>query len=131
MLNRVQEKASDRAFTNPFKLIQGPPGNIIYKVLGCTDKAPGIPGVHSMTLNLIYDFLYGGHLTAFSYRYNCSEHHLFIGTGKSETGVHIAYTFAMANRQLSPRRCVLYCGPSNKSVDVVLGIMYYSFCIPH
>ena len=43
------------------------------------------------------------------------------GTGKSETGAHIAYTFAMANRQLSPPMCVLYCGPSNKSVDVVLG----------
>ena len=44
-----------------------------------------------------------------------------IGTGKSETGAHIAYTFAMANKQFSPRKCVLYCGPSNKSVDVVLG----------
>ena len=44
-----------------------------------------------------------------------------IGTGKSELGAHIAYTFAMANKQLSPSKCVLYCGPSNKSVDVVLG----------
>ena len=45
-----------------------------------------------------------------------------LGTGKSETGAHIAFTFAMTNRQLgSPKKCVLYCGPSNKSVDVVLG----------
>ena len=45
-----------------------------------------------------------------------------LGTGKSETGAHIAVTFAMTNRQLrSPQKCVLYCGPSNKSVDVVLG----------
>jgi hypothetical protein len=45
-----------------------------------------------------------------------------LGTGKSETGAHIAFTFAMANRQIeSPKKCVLYCGPSNKSVDVVLG----------
>ncbi len=44
-----------------------------------------------------------------------------LGTGKSETGAHIAYVFAMLNRSLQGRRCVLYCGPSNKSVDVVLG----------
>ena len=53
------------------------------------------------------------------------------GTGKSETGAHIAYVFALLNRQLnqqshresgqSHRQCVLYCGPSNKAVDVVLG----------
>ena len=50
-----------------------------------------------------------------------------VGTGKSETGAHIAYTFAMANRQLeSPKKCVVYCGPSNKSVDVVLGKMPYT-----
>ena len=46
------------------------------------------------------------------------------GTGKSETGAHIAYTFAMANKNMSPSKCVLYCGPSNKSVDVVLGKLY-------
>ena len=42
------------------------------------------------------------------------------GTGKSETGAHIAYVFAMLNRTLSGEKCVLYCGPSNKAVDVVL-----------
>ena len=26
VLNRVQDEASNQAFTNPFKLIQGPPG---------------------------------------------------------------------------------------------------------
>ena len=86
MLNRVQDEASNRAFTNPFKLIQGPPGK---------------PQALSYTL--------------------LQSSINFIGTGKSETGAHIVYTFAMANRQLSPRKCVLYCGPSNKSVDVVLG----------
>ncbi|KAJ7378347.1 helicase [Desmophyllum pertusum] len=42
------------------------------------------------------------------------------GTGKTITGVHIAYWFARRNSQRTealPQ--VLYCGPSNKSVDVV------------
>ena len=49
------------------------------------------------------------------------------GTGKSETGAHIAYVFSLLNRQLNQRnrhesgKCVIYCGPSNKAVDVVLG----------
>ncbi|KAL9956680.1 hypothetical protein ACROYT_G038197 [Oculina patagonica] len=55
------------------------------------------------------------------------------GTGKTITGVHIAYWFAAINRQNTPvdrttqaeeipdkaPPQVLYCGPSNKSVDVV------------
>ena len=43
------------------------------------------------------------------------------GTGKSVTGAHIAYVFAKLNKKLGDNRCVLYCGPSNKSVDVVFG----------
>lgn len=53
---------------------------------------------------------------------------LFSGTGKSVTGAHIAYIFAMHNRnncrhgtKNADRHFVLYCGPSNKSVDVVFG----------
>ena len=49
-----------------------------------------------------------------------------LGTGKSETGAHIAYVFAMFNRHVGKNRCVLYCGPSNKSVDVVLSKLIYS-----
>ena len=61
------------------------------------------------------------------------------GTGKTLTGVHIAYWFTQRNKDLTtedipldeeapqpieipkalPR--VMYCGPSNKSVDVVAG----------
>ncbi|XP_077999824.1 3'-5' exoribonuclease HELZ2-like isoform X2 [Glandiceps talaboti] len=43
------------------------------------------------------------------------------GTGKTVIGVHIAYGFAMRNIRANPynKRQVLYCGPSNKSVDVV------------
>ena len=48
-----------------------------------------------------------------------------LGTGKSETGAHIAYILAMLNQRLfntkNDHNCVFYCGPSNKSVDVVLG----------
>ncbi|XP_078348623.1 3'-5' exoribonuclease HELZ2-like isoform X2 [Oculina patagonica] len=60
------------------------------------------------------------------------------GTGKTITGVHIAYWFAERNKKLKPYKVlekdtgesdydgthkappqVIYCGPSNKSVDVV------------
>ncbi|XP_023932839.1 helicase with zinc finger domain 2 [Lingula anatina] len=43
------------------------------------------------------------------------------GTGKTLTGIRLAYLFVEWNRRNSPeeRKHVLYCGPSNKSVDVV------------
>ncbi|XP_019856645.1 PREDICTED: helicase with zinc finger domain 2-like [Amphimedon queenslandica] len=48
------------------------------------------------------------------------------GTGKSETGAHLAYIFSITNKKISEKdpvsckkKSVLYCGPSNKSVDVV------------
>ena len=49
---------------------------------------------------------------------------LFIstGTGKSETGAHIAYIFAQL---LEDHQCVVYCAPSNKAVDVVHGEQHY------
>ena len=44
------------------------------------------------------------------------------------TGAHLAYAFAKYNRKCQlglkgplSNRCVLYCAPSNKAVDVVLG----------
>lgn len=52
---------------------------------------------------------------------------LHTGTGKSVTGAHLAYIFSRANNKLaeqteySVKQCVVYCGPSNKSVDVVHG----------
>ena len=62
------------------------------------------------------------------------------GTGKSVTGAHLAYAFALWNRQDPAKRagpgdpdkrvtCVVYCGPSNKSVDVVLS-KFPKFHIP-
>ena len=51
----------------------------------------------------------------------------FIGTGKSTVGAHLAYTFAKLNQSTKKKalsgqnknRCVVYCGSSNISVDVV------------
>ena len=50
---------------------------------------------------------------------------IVLGTGKSVTGAHLAFGFALLNKtkmksQLTEKPCVLYCGPSNKSVEVVL-----------
>ena len=63
---------------------------------------------------------------------------MYAGTGKSITGAHLAYAFALKNR-INPvvsdvklptgnpgevylvRKPVMYCGPSNKAVDRVLG----------
>ncbi|KAG8447233.1 hypothetical protein GDO86_014628 [Hymenochirus boettgeri] len=51
-----------------------------------------------------------------------------IGTGKTVVGVHIVYWFHQMNQELdgrfqqkdgSDRQVLMYCGPSNKSVDVV------------
>jgi len=51
-----------------------------------------------------------------------------VGTGKSVTGAHLAYALMISNPNSihtsstdEKIRCVMYCGPSNKSVDVVLG----------
>ncbi len=51
---------------------------------------------------------------------------IFTGTGKTVVGVHIVYWLSKdiqkhpaSNSQ--KKRAVLYCGPSNKSVDVVAG----------
>ena len=54
--------------------------------------------------------------------------HFPVGTGKSVTGAHLAYSLIKSNsngHHSSPPdgkiRCVMYCGPSNKSLDTVLG----------
>ena len=64
------------------------------------------------------------------------------GTGKTVTGVHIAYWFAQRNQRLTYKVLekgkrkkedetayrappqLIYCGPSNKAVDVVTGQFY-------
>ena len=51
---------------------------------------------------------------------------IYAGTGKSVTGAHLAYNFAKCNgrhrlKHGAKGKCVVYCGPSNKAVDVVHG----------
>ena len=68
----------------------------------------------------------------------------FAGTGKSVTGAHMAYALAMKLKKevqasrtssrsrppASPRPCVMYCGPSQQSVNVVLSKLYEPcFCL--
>lgn len=53
------------------------------------------------------------------------------GTGKTVVGTHIVYWFHKLNQETPEetslkdaekmKKCILYCGPSNKSVDVVAG----------
>ncbi|XP_035692652.1 uncharacterized protein LOC118427123 [Branchiostoma floridae] len=45
------------------------------------------------------------------------------GTGKTVTGAHLAYKFAKRNRNARSGDVVMYCGPSNKSVDVVAELL--------
>jgi len=58
------------------------------------------------------------------------------GTGKTVVGIHIVYQYFMKNKNFLPtsesskstpdkkppkKPAILYCGPSNKSVDIVAG----------
>ncbi|XP_023598365.1 LOW QUALITY PROTEIN: helicase with zinc finger domain 2 [Trichechus manatus latirostris] len=51
------------------------------------------------------------------------------GTGKTVVGLHIVFWFHKSNQALVPAGnrqsvpCILYCGPSNKSVDVLAGML--------
>ena len=64
------------------------------------------------------------HITAFK---DCMHAFclLYIGTGKSTVGAHLAYVFAKLNREIKAiskskkNRCVIYCGSFNVSMDFV------------
>ena len=49
---------------------------------------------------------------------------MIVGTGKTLIGVKIAYWFVERNKscQSGARKQVLFCGPSNNSVDVAAGM---------
>jgi len=72
-----------------------------------------------------------------------SKYLILSGTGKTVSGVHIAYWFAKQNKRLKSSKVlekdtgdtecaraykappqVIYCGPSNKSIDVVTGGLF-------
>ena len=49
--------------------------------------------------------------------YRIIFHLILTGTGKSVVGAHLIYIFSKMNAESN--KCVLYCCPSNKAVDVV------------
>ncbi len=98
-LNSYQRHAIELACSHPFVMIQGPPGELLSR---------------SLQMLLL----------------TCNP----TGTGKSVTGAHIAYALAMklvkevgkVRRKDGERTtCVMYCGPSQQSVNVVLGKTIY------
>ena len=102
-LNREQCNSLFTAIRHKFQLIQGPPGDY---------------SIQCKCIVCIYGLLC-----------TCS-----LGTGKSVTGAHLAYASVVANNpdftfvpssNNEKIKCVMYCGPSNKSVDVVLGMSCY------
>ena len=112
-LNSYQQQALDLAWSKKFSMIQGPPGMYIFHKLW------------QIEINLF-------ELTLPSYHWYTACHscfgHISAGTGKSVTGAHIAYALAMRLcKEVSPDKnettacCVMYCGPSQQSVNVVLG----------
>ena len=56
-----------------------------------------------------------------------------LGTGKTNVGIKLVYLFCKINRQLQAegkgKKTVLYCGPSNKSVDLVASKFVYCLFI--
>ena len=106
-LNEDQKKAIKYALTNCFQLIQGPPGQYskssLFTYIMLHTYSPS-------TCSCLTIFFFSQILL------------MFTGTGKSETGAHIAYIFARVLKQLRKKnQCVIYCAPSNKAVDVVHG----------
>lgn len=55
---------------------------------------------------------------------------LFEGTGKSVIGARVAYVLTKVNHIVNisnaTHKCVLYCGPSDKSVDNVFSEFFFS-----
>lgn len=102
-LNQSQYHAVDKALNNTFTLIQGPPGRCV-----------------NLCTLMVHIFCKG------------LNHFLcLLGTGKTVVGVYIVHSFFEHNskkkrkwddpKDKEKKEVILYCGPSNKSVDVVAG----------
>lgn len=54
---------------------------------------------------------------------------LLVGTGKTFAGVALINIFCSINKEIfvkgGKKNFVLFCGPSNKSVDLVTGIFFF------
>lgn len=99
-LNPSQTTAVREALQKQFAVIQGPPGEAH---VGAAGAGAGCRGLRSPPS-------------------------LPAGTGKTVVGFHIVFWLHKFNEELACGApcggpCILYCGPSNKSVDVVAGVL--------
>lgn len=107
-LNPSQNGAVREALKKRFTVIQGPPGGArVRGAAGCQDVEVGLGSLRTPSA----------------------------GTGKTVVGFHIVWWFHKSNEEHVPScgppsrekqlggPCILYCGPSNKSVDVVAGAL--------
>lgn len=112
-LNLDQRKAIENSVTSSFSLIQGPPG--LYFQCYCSEEETSENRDNYVTYTRIDTFI--------SYLLYL----IFTGTGKTFTGVVLIGIFCSINKEIcakgGKKRIVLFCGPSNKSVDLVTGIV--------
>ena len=108
--NEMQLKATKKALSSRFTLIQGPPGTCLLQH-------------NDQTLSLHRIYFYSAWML-FS---------LIVGTGKTLTGIKLILLFTKVNQEFrkggGDHHQVVYCGPSNKSVDLVArmsSILYLS-----
>lgn len=130
-LNKYQNDAVTDALVKPFSLIQGPPGMSYIVNLPKSNLNSEQRSLHGYIQVRVFDCL-------FVRIESPQSNYVFLisGTGKTVTGAHIAYWFAYQNgktisqpdqnsiesdkaNKLIPSSQVIYCGPSNKSIDVV------------
>lgn len=112
-LNLDQRKAIENSVTSSFSLIQGPPGLHFFHALVKRKRHPKIEKITFLIQSLILFTSYLLYL-------------ILTGTGKTFTGVVLISIFCSINKEIcskgGKKRTVLFCGPSNKSVDLVTGI---------
>nr|XP_025045147.1 helicase with zinc finger domain 2 [Pelodiscus sinensis] len=125
-LNHSQHNAILEALRKSFTLIQGPPDPAVLawkKSKLLTQKVFDLPG----SLRKLNHSQHNAILEALRKSFTLIQGPP--GTGKTVVGVHIVYWLNKLNEEKLEKevslekekagKCILYCGPSNKSVDVV------------